>query len=246
MDAAQAQSGTASMDGSAQSGTASMDSSALSSAVSDVTAETEEVTTEEAVESTYGITETTWLSVTPQDTMTITITVDEMDILSLEVGQTAQVTLSALPGQSFEGEVTAIDVSGTNSGGSTKYTAEITIAREEEMLAGMNSSVVITISTEEDVLTIPEAALVEEDGSVYVYTTYDEETDTLGGLTEVTTGVSDGENVEILSGLSEGGEYYYSYLDVVNYSSSTASSASGSFSFSSLFGSSGGGRSGGR
>ncbi|MCD8077083.1 MAG: biotin/lipoyl-binding protein, partial [Lachnospiraceae bacterium] len=229
----------------AQSGTASMGSSAVSSGTTDATAKAEETTTEEAVESTYGITETTWLSVTPQDSMTITITVDEMDILSLEVGQTAQVTLSALPGQSFEGEVTAIDVSGTNSGGSTKYTAEITIAREEEMLAGMNSSVVITISTEEDVLTIPEAALVEEDGSVYVYTTYDEETDTLGGLTEVTTGVSDGENVEILSGLSEGGAYYYSYLDVVNYSSSTASSATGSFSFGSLFGSSGGGRSGG-
>ncbi|MCD8010723.1 MAG: HlyD family efflux transporter periplasmic adaptor subunit [Lachnospiraceae bacterium] len=246
MNAAQTQSGTASMADYAQSGTASMDSSALSGGTTDVTAEAEETTTEEAVESTYGIAETTWLSVTPQDTMTITITVDEMDILSLEVGQTAQVTLSALPGQSFEGEVTAIDVSGTNSGGSTKYTAEITIAREEDMLAGMNSSVVITISTEEDVLTIPEAALVEEDGSVYVYTTYDEETDTLGGLTEVTTGVSDGENVEILDGLSEGGAYYYSYLDVVNYSSSTVSSTTGSFSFSSLFGSSGGGRSGGR
>ena len=47
---------------------------------------------------------------------------------------------------------------------------------------------------------------MEEESGVYVYTSYDEETETFGGLLEVTTGLSDGENVEILSGLSEGSE----------------------------------------
>ncbi len=196
--------------------------------------DTDEATAE--TENTYSISETTWLSITPQETMTITITIDELDILSLQIGQEALVTLDAFPGQSFDGEVTAIDTSGTNSGGSTKYTAEVTIARESDMLAGMNASVVITLDTKEGVLSIPEAALVEENGSVYVYTGYDEETEALGDLTEVTTGVSDGENVEILSGLSEGSEFYYSYLDVVNYSSSSSSTGSTTFSMDSLFG----------
>ena len=189
------------------------------------------------VQVSYTVSETTLLSITPQKTMTITITIDELDILSLETGQEALVTLDAFPGQSFEGEVTSIDTSGTNSGGSTKFTAEITINREENMLAGMNASVVITLDTKEGVLSVPEAALVEENGRVYVYTGYDEESETLEDLTEVTTGVSDGENVEILSGLSEGSEFYYSYLDVVNYSSSSSSS-SGSMgvSFDSMFG----------
>jgi len=200
---------------------------------------------EEEISSTYGVSETTWLSITPQDEMTLTITVDEMDILSVEVGQEATVTLDAFPGQSFTGEVTSIDESGTNSGGSSKYTAEVTISREEGMLAGMNASAVITLETSEDVLSIPEAALVEQDNAVYVYTTYDESTDTLGGLTEVTTGISDGENVEILSGLEEGGEYYYSYLDVVNYSSASASSGSLGSTGGSLFDSLLGGRSSG-
>ncbi|MCC8029225.1 MAG: HlyD family efflux transporter periplasmic adaptor subunit [Lachnospiraceae bacterium] len=190
---------------------------------------------EEEISSTYGVSETTWLSITPQDEMTLTITVDEMDILSVEAGQEATVTLDAFPGQSFTGEVTSIDESGTNSGGSSKYTAEVTISREEGMLAGMNASAVITLDTAEDVLSIPEAALVEQDNAVYVYTTYDEKTDTLGGLTEVMTGISDGENVEILSGLEEGGEYCYSYLDVVNYSSASASSGSSGGTGGSIF-----------
>ncbi len=198
----------------------------------------------EAVAATYSVSETTLLSITPQDTMTVTITVDELDILSLEVGLAATVTLDAFPGQSFAGEVTAISKSGTNEGGSSKYTADITIPRESGMLSGMNASAVITLSTTENVLSIPEAALVEEDGSVYVYTTYDESTDTLGGLVEVTTGISDGENVEITSGLAEGDTYYYSILDTVNYSSSFASSATGSFSMQSLMGGSAGGRGG--
>ena len=179
--------------------------------------------------------------------MDITITVDELDILSLKEGQEALVTLDAFPGQSFEGKVTSINLSGTNSGGSSKYTAVISINREEKMLAGMNASVVITIDTKENVLVIPESALIEQDGSVYVYTSYDEEDETFGGMVEVTTGASDGENVEILSGLSEGSEYWYSYLDVVNYSTSFSSnSGSSSFSMDSLFGGSSNGKGSGR
>ncbi len=189
----------------------------------------------------YAVTEVTWLSITPQDSMKITISVDEMDILALEVGQKAAVTLDAFPGQSFEGVVTSIDRNGTNSGGSSKYSACITIDRNENMLAGMNASVKITLETTENVLIIPVAALVEDETGVYVYTEYDEKSETFDGLTEVVTGVSDGEFVEIISGLTEGSKYWYSLLDVVNYSSSYVSSEnSGGFSLNSLFG--GGGR----
>ncbi|MCD8333714.1 MAG: efflux RND transporter periplasmic adaptor subunit, partial [Clostridiales bacterium] len=184
---------------------------------------------------------TTLFSITPQDTMTLEITLDEMDILKVEVGQEAAITLDAFPGQSFTGTVTSIDKSGSNSGGSSKYTAVITMDREDDMLAGMNASAKITLSTTENVLVIPEAALVEEDGTTLVYTTYDEDTDTLSDPVEVSTGVSDGTNVEITSGLEEGDTYCYSILDVVNYSSSySSSSGTGSFSIESLFGGGGG------
>ena len=192
-------------------------------------------TLEETVDSTYSVAETTLLSITPQDSMYITITIDELDILSLSEGLEAEVTLDAFPGQSFTGEVESIDLSGSNSGGNSKYTAVVKISREDDMLAGMNASVKITLDTAEDVLCIPAEALVEDETGTYVYTSYDESTDTLGDLVEVETGISDGISVEITSGLSEGDTYYYSVLDTVNYSTAAVTGGSG-LNFGSMFG----------
>ena len=46
-----------------------------------------------------------------------------------------------------------------------------------------------------------------------VYTSYDRESGALGGETQVTTGVSDGTNVEITGGLSQGDTVYYRYAE---------------------------------
>lgn len=71
--------------------------------------------------------------------------------------------------------------------------------------------------TKAGALLIPESALVEKNGKVYVYTRYDKAEDELGGLKEVETGVADGDNVEILSGLSDGDKIYYRYADTLSY-----------------------------
>ncbi|MCD8333378.1 MAG: efflux RND transporter periplasmic adaptor subunit, partial [Clostridiales bacterium] len=202
----------------------SMDTSSITASMDTATAESAAAESLEEVASTYGVDETTLLAITPQDTMTLEITVDEMDILDVEAGQEATITLDAFPGQSFTGTVTSINKSGSNSGGSSKYTAVLTMDREDDMLAGMNASAKIILGTTEDVLVVPETALVEEDGTTYVYTSYDEDTDTLGGKVEVSVGISDGTYAEITSGLEEGDTYCYSVLDVVNYSSSYSSS----------------------
>ena len=119
--------------------------------------------------------------------MSITIAIDETDILSLEVG-----------------------------------------------LAGMNASVKISLETHEDIILIPIDALVEDETGVYVYTSYDEKTNTLGNLIPVTTGNSDGTYVEILTGLTEGNTYWYQIFDVVNYSTYNFM-GNGNFSMQSMF-----------
>ena len=48
------------------------------------------------------------LTVTPLDTMTVTIAVDEKDIASVKTGMTAQLTMNALPDETFEGQVTRV------------------------------------------------------------------------------------------------------------------------------------------
>ena len=156
-------------------------------------------------------------TVTQTKEMTVDITVDELDILSLEVGMAADVTLDALPGQSFRGVITKINTYGVNSGGNTKYTVTVTLDRAEKMLTGMSASVSITTATSESVPTLPAAAIQSREGKSWVYTAYDEKTDTLSGLTQVELGRSDGENVEILSGLDSGASCYYRYADEIEY-----------------------------
>ena len=167
---------------------------------------------------TYSTGTTRVLTITPQEEMTISIQVDELDILSLRVGLGAQITLDALEGQSFAGIVTSIAREGENAGGNTKFAVEVTLPKEDSMLPGMNASVKIVTAVSDPVQTLPASALVETGGRTCVYLGYDEKKDQLTDLTEVQTGLSDGERVQILSGLPEGGTVYYRYADTVVYS----------------------------
>ncbi len=166
---------------------------------------------------TYSISEKRVAQVTPQDVMTVEITIDELDILSVEAGHEAEVTVDALKGRTFTGVVTEVASSGTNSGGNTKYSVEITLDRDEQMLDGMNASVNMISDTKSCGMTVPVAALVEENGKTYVYTGYDERNDTLTDPVEVKTGISDETTVEILSGLEADDTYYYRYAETMTY-----------------------------
>lgn len=157
-------------------------------------------------------------SIIPEEEMTVDIQVDELDILSLQVGMAAKVSLDALPGQEFTGSVTKINAYGVNSGGNTKYTVTVTIPRQESMLSGMNASVKITTAQSQPLPTVPAEAIVFEGGKSWLYTAYDGKTDTLSGLTEIQTGISDGSLVELRSGLDENTTFYYRCADTIEYS----------------------------
>lgn len=153
--------------------------------------------------------EQTLLSVCPGIKMTVSISVDETDILSLEVGQTATISVDAMGDETVEGTVTEIDTTATSSGGVTVYTVNVSFDKTENMLSGMSASVAIAIEGVEDALLIPSDALTQTSATSYVYTSYDEENGELGGMVEVTAGMNNGEYVEITEGLSEGDTVYY-------------------------------------
>ena len=158
------------------------------------------------------------LTVTPLDTMTVTIAVDEKDIASVKTGMTAQLTMNALPDETFEGQVTRVAQTGSGSGGSSKFDVEITLSRESDMLPGMSTTAQLTLYEKMNVLTLPVAALRDEGGKTLVYTGKDKKTGEPANPVEVTTGLSDGENVEILSGIDSGTTVYYSYYDTITES----------------------------
>lgn len=163
----------------------------------------------------YSLEKLTIASVTSQEHMTVEITIDELDISKVYVGQSATVTMDALAGETYAATVTRIANSGENEGGNSKFIVELTLEKSGDMLPGMTASARIVLDTVEDVLCIPVAALNEENGKKVVYTSYDSEKTVLGTPVEVTIGAADAENVQILSALEAGTTFYYAYYDTV-------------------------------
>lgn len=165
---------------------------------------------EQSAKTSSGDSYTTVATISPDTQMSITISVDETDILSLIEGQEAVVTIDSVGEDEFAGSVTEISTSASSDSGVTSYSAVVTIDKTDDMLAGMSATVVITIEGVDDALLIPVDALHQTSSTSYVYTEYDESSGEFSGMVEVTTGLSNSNYVEITSGLSEGDIVYYS------------------------------------
>lgn len=149
--------------------------------------------------------------------LTLTMDVDELDIHSVSVGQTAVITADAVSGASYTGVITKVGINGTASGGVTTYPVTIRIDETDGLLPGMNVDVVIITDSRSGALSIPSAA-VSRGNSVLVQT---KDGSTGVGAPEgyeyviVETGIADSDYVEITSGLGDG--------DTVAYIPDTAS-----------------------
>lgn len=137
----------------------------------------------------------------------LVIDADELDIYALALGQSASVTLDAYPGESFSAEVTHISRIGTVNGTITTYPVEVTLGYDERLLEGMNGSAVILTSKKENVPLLPVERINEDSSGEYVYVlspdgkNYDRR--------DISTGLSDGTNAEITSGLAAGDVIWY-------------------------------------
>lgn len=163
----------------------------------------------------YTLREQTLCSVTPHETMTVTISVDEQDILLFRPGLEAEIRIDALPERVYAGTVTWVGGTGRSNGGSSKFEVELTLPADADMLPGMNASVEVLRSTSRGLL-IPTAALNDRGSECYVYTSYDSQSGTLGSPVPVIAGASDGEHTMILSGLDEGQTVWYESYGAVS------------------------------
>ena len=155
------------------------------------------------------LSQTVQFTLDPGLEMSVTIQVDETDILSLKEGQTASVTVESIGKNACSGTVTEIDTTAASSDGVTMYTATITLDKMEDMLSGMTADVAVTIQGVENALLVPADAVHKTSSTAYVYTAYDTESRSYGSPVEVTVGMSDGDYTEITSGLKEGDVVYY-------------------------------------
>ena len=138
--------------------------------------------------------------------MSVTISVDESDILSLALGQQVTVSVASVSEDSFEGTLTEINRTSASSG---TYSAVVELNKAEGMLSGMTASVSVHLEGVENAILIPIEALHLTSDGAYVYTSYNEEYQEYGGKVDVVTGLENSTYVEIKSGLNVGDTVYY-------------------------------------
>ena len=136
----------------------------------------------------------------------LSIDADELDIDSVALGQSANVTLDAYPGETFSATVTHISRIGTVSGSITTYPVEVTLSYDQRLLEGMNGSAVILTSKKDNVPLLPVDLIIEDSTGAYVNVK-----NASGALErrDITVGLSDGTNAEITSGLVAGDQVWY-------------------------------------
>lgn len=155
----------------------------------------------------------------------MTIKVDELQVSSLKVGQSVQVTADAVKDKTYEGLVTRVSMKGDTSGGTTTYPVTVRIDETTGLRPGMNANAEIVVAQAKNALTVPNAAIVR--GS-YVLVRQDSPSAVNADASmsapegyvyvQVKTGVSDDNYTQVTSGLSES--------DTIAYDPSSVSSDS--------------------
>ena len=154
-------------------------------------------------EDTDTLHEQTLLMLSDISSVYVPITISEEDILNVSIGQPATVTMNAFEDRTFDAEVDTLSVTAARSGASTvSYTVNVRYKGENElnMYEGMSADITLIQRSEEDVLYVNNQAITNNNGITTVLLQRDGET----VETKVKTGFSDGQYVEIISGLEEG------------------------------------------
>jgi RND family efflux transporter MFP subunit len=129
--------------------------------------------------------------------------IDEIDIAMVQPGQEANIILDALPDEEVKGSVAFISLVGTTLAGVVSYDTTITLENPVAGLKdGMSATAEVIIERRNDVLSIPNRYIrgTLENRMVVVLVDGQQEE------REITLGLSDGFNTEVLSGLQEGEE----------------------------------------
>lgn len=137
--------------------------------------------------------------------VTFEMSVDELDVKNVQVGQEVNVVADAYEDVTYHGVVTNVSLLSTTSQGVTEYPVTVKITEAGDLLPGMNVTGEIIIEKAEQVIAIPSDALMR--GNV-VYVEDATVTEAVGevpaGFREVPveTGITDGDYVEVTSGLT--------------------------------------------
>jgi len=145
-----------------------------------------------------------------------TITLNEVDIAKIKLGQKTTLTLDAVPNITLTGKVAEIDSIGTVSQGVVTYVVKINLDTGDNLIKpGMSVSATIITDMAIDVIAVPSGAVKNKNGVTYVEV-FDsplvvDTTGAQGSLSttlpkqvEIGVGLADDTKTQVTSGLKEG------------------------------------------
>lgn len=136
----------------------------------------------------------------------VKITIDEYDVGAVVLGKPVDITVNAL-GLHCDGVIQSLDKDADTGNNLATYTAVVSMDAPQGVLPGMQVEVTVVAQSAENVLLLRMDALqFDETNRAYVLTKTSEDT---YAKTYVETGISDGVNVQIVSGLQNGNAAYY-------------------------------------
>ncbi len=137
--------------------------------------------------------------------------VDELDVKQVKEGQEVSITADALEGVKITGVITNISLVSSSNSGVTQYPVTVRIDEAGDLLPGMNVTGDIIVEQAENCIAIPSDALMRNN---FVYIKDDTITEADGDVpagfkkVQVETGITDGDYVQVLSGLTGSEEVY--------------------------------------
>jgi len=162
---------------------------------------------------------------------TVSISLTEIDVPKVKVGNKATITFDALTDKTFTGKLVSVDTSGSVSSGVTTYPATILLdEKSESILPNMAASATIITNIKNNVISITTSALEKQDDGTYSVKIMKNKSPE---SVPVEVGISSDTKTEVISGLSEN--------DVVVTATNTLGTTTQNTNKTSVFGSFGGG-----
>lgn len=164
----------------------------------------------------------------------ISVLVDQLDVVKIKAGQPATIKFDSYADKTFTGAVSEVDPTPVTSQGVVSYKAKILFQSDElRLYNSMTATVTIVTEQRDDAVLVPTAAISQMNGKKIVRVWENGRPRPV----EVKTGLVEGSNTEILSGISVGNK-------VVNAAFSISTKTGASSGFSLFGGNRGGNRSG--
>lgn len=131
--------------------------------------------------------------------------VDETEVGQLSVNQSMDISIGALPDLNLDAVIENIAPKGTEINGANTFEikAAIKVPDGRQLRAGYSANATVVLNNATDVLTVPESVIEWAGDKTYVYVLTDSVDGQKFDRTEVATGISDGINIQVKSGVTE-------------------------------------------